>query len=125
MAGRTGAPPIQVDERAFRTALRKLEGSTRDLTRAHRAVSARVAPQIAAATRRRSGRLAAGWKGGATVKAATVRNSVPYAGPQEWGWPIRGIAGTFATRDVIKGQESEIVEIYRAEIAAIVARVAG
>lgn len=125
MAGRTGAPPIQVDEREFRAALRKLEDSTRDLTRAHRAVSARVAPLVGAATRRRTGRLAAGWKAGATVKAATVRNSVVYAGPQEWGWPIRGIAGTFATRDVIRGREAEIVEIYRAEIAAIVARVVG
>ena len=116
-------PTIKVEGvRELRSALKRIDGNARDLSRAHKSVAGRVVPKIAALTRRRSGKLAGAWRPGGTAKAATARNPTLYAPVQEYGWPARGIEPTRAVETVIRTERDAIVRDYEAAIADIIDR---
>lgn len=71
-------------------ALRGLVADFADLD-AYRQIADRAATEIRGATPRRSGRLAAGVQPVKARGEAVVRNSVPYAGAINYGWPSRKI----------------------------------
>lgn len=121
MAASKGAVRVE-GVRELQTALRRVEAGAQDMTAAHRAVAARLVPGIAVRTPRRSGRLAASWRPGATKGRARITSTERYAGPIEYGWPARGIEPARMVRDTVEASADEIRQAYETEIARLGAR---
>lgn len=100
----------------LRRKLEKLDRSSDDLTRAHAAIAPRLLDAIRRRTRFRRGALIAGWRGGASARAAHVTNVEPYAGPQEYGWPARGIEETGAVPAALAELDRTILDAYETEL---------
>lgn len=105
--------------------LEKLDRSSDDLSRAHAAIAPRLLRAISRRTRRRSGRLALGWRAGVSAAAAHVTNVEVYAGPQEYGWPARGIEETGAVPAAMAELERPIVEAYEDELERQIRAIGG
>nr|WP_232781667.1 HK97 gp10 family phage protein [Bifidobacterium breve] len=94
-----------------------------DLKDANRRAADIVAPAAKAKAPRRTGRLAASVRAGATQKAGVVRagrKSVPYAGPINYGWPKRHIKATLFINKAAKATEPQWTEAYRAAVERII-----
>ncbi len=100
-----------------RRKLDRLADTTDDLSVAHRSIAPRLVARVASLTRKRTGQLAGAWRQGISPRAASITNAEPYAGPQESGWPARGIEPTLAVPQAIDEQTSTIVDDYDAEIS--------
>lgn len=97
-----------------------------DLKAVHRQVAALVA--AAADPPRRSGRLAASVRPGATRRAAIVRAGgarVPYAGPIHWGWPKRGIKARPFIAAAAQDTEAQWYGLFLAAVEDIIEQVQG
>lgn len=95
MAGR-GRTVVRVEgARQLRRRLRSIENGLEDLKAEHGWIASYVYRRSAAATPRRTGRLAGTGRSSGTKTASIVRYgraSVPYAGVIHYGWPRRNIA---------------------------------
>jgi hypothetical protein len=99
-----------------------------DLTAANRDAAKIVAPESAARTPRRTGRLAGTVKAGATRSAAVVRvgsRTVPYAGPIIFGWDAHNIAPQPGPVDALAATEPRWRPVYERAIDAIIAKIKG
>ena len=86
------ADAIRVEGLAdVRSSLRKLErtGERKEVTRALKEGATVVATSARARAPRKTGRLAASYRAGASGNSAFVRSRLPYAAVQEWGGVIR------------------------------------
>lgn len=122
----------------LRATLRRAGGDLQDLRAANRRAVETVRPVAAALAPRRTGRLAATIRVGATVRAGILRagrKTVPYAGAVHWGWatrpnPAKGVRGgpirphPFMTR-AAQATEPVWVPIYQAEIVSALRAVKG
>lgn len=100
----------------------------RDLTKANRDAAAVVAPESAARTPRRTGRLAGTVRAGATRTAALVRvgsKTVPYAGPIIFGWSAHNIAPHPGPVDALAATEPRWRPVYERAIDAIIGKIKG
>jgi hypothetical protein len=105
--------------------LERLDASTDDMSRAHGAIAPRLLRAIARRTRMRTGRLVAGWRAGISAVAAHVTNVEPYAGPQEYGWPARGIEEAGAVNAAMAELEAPIIEAYSEELRRQIKAIGG
>ena len=99
--------------RQWRAAMRKAGRDMSEWKDIHRSVADTVIGSVNAPTR--TGRLAGSVRGAGTVSAAIVRvgrKTVPYAMPIHWGWPSRGIRGTFFVTGAAKATEPAWTNIY-------------
>lgn len=112
----------------LRRTLKAAGADMSDFTAANRAAAALAAAAAAARAPRRTGRLAASVRAGASRTEGVIRSGgarVPYAGPIHWGWPARKIrANPFATM-AASATEPQWVPIYEARLAAIISKVRG
>ncbi len=85
-----------------------------------KSVERALVPRIKAAAPRRSGALAGSVKGRATAQRAQIivgtPVKVPYAGPINFGWPLRHIAAQEFIYSSIAAAEKEMLDIYIFEI---------
>lgn len=122
-------PHIEVEGRAelVRT-MRQAGVDLSDLNRANRAAAEIVAPESAARTPRRTGRLAATVRPAGTRTAAIVRvgsRSVPYAGPIIFGWTAHNIEPNPGPVEALEATESRWLPEYERAIDAILAKIKG
>lgn len=100
----------------------------RDWTETNKAVAKIAAVRGRADAPRRTGRLAASVRPGATRIAAIERagnTSVPYAGPIHWGWPKRHIKpNPFMSRAAHETQP-EWIDIYFAKLNEMIDKIKG
>lgn len=119
-----GNTAIQVKgARELAKALRQAGADMQDLKDANRRAADIVAPAAKAKAPRRTGRLAASVRAGATQKAGVVRagrKSVPYAGSINYGWPKRHIKATLFINKAAKATEPQWTEAYRAAVERII-----
>ncbi len=122
-------PVLQVDgARQLRRSLRKAGDDLTDLKRAHRDVGNVVLGRARGTAPRRSGRLAASQRVGATKTQAIVRAGgarLPYAGPIHWGWPARGIAPQPWLVEAAQSTEPIWTKRFEAAIDEIVRKIKG
>lgn len=124
--------------RMLRSTLRRAGGDLQDLRAANRTAVEIVRPVAAALAPKRTGKLTATLRTGATVKAGILRagrKSVPYAGPVHWGWPSRpdpsrGVRGGPIRPDPFMSRAAQITEptwvpVYMAEIQSALRKVKG
>jgi hypothetical protein len=84
--------------REFNRACRDLGVSIEDMRSAFAAVAALGAASAASFAPKRTGTLASNIRGSQSASKAVVRSGgalVPYAGPINYSWPARNIAGAF------------------------------
>jgi hypothetical protein len=99
-----------------------------DLTKANRDAAAVVAPESAARTPRRTGRLAGTVKAAGTRSAALVRvgsRTVPYAGPIVFGWAAHNIEPNPGPVDALATTEPRWRPVYDHAIERIIAKIKG
>lgn len=99
-----------------------------DLKSAHKEVADVVTAAGRPNTPRRSGRLAASMRPGATQTAAIVRAGgarVPYANAIHWGYRRRNIAAQPWLSDAARAKEPTWYDIYRTEIEKILDQIQG
>lgn len=124
--------------RMLRSTLRRAGGDLQDLRAANRAAVEIVRPVAALLAPKRTGKLTASIRTGATVKAGILRagrKAIPYGGAVHWGWPsrpdpARGVRGgpikpyPFLSR-AAQMTESTWVPVYMAEIQSALRKVKG
>lgn len=103
----------------FRELRRDLKRATPEVNKALTFEMRRVANMVASDARglapKLTGRLAASLKGSATQRRATVRSTLPYAGPIHWGWPKRNIKPQpFIQQTVERGGDRYADEVFDA-----------
>lgn len=107
---------LQVDGlRALTKALKAAGEDVTELKALNGKAAALVADAAAPRTPRRSGRLAASVRTGATQRGGRVmagKASVPYAGVIHWGWPKRGIKAQPWIADTAVATEDRWTDVY-------------
>jgi hypothetical protein len=103
-------------------ALEAIAEESAELKVAGRRIGASLVGRVRAPTRRATGALAGAWQ---AAERGGVVNALEYAGPQEYGWPARGIEPTRAVRQAIDEQRGGIVGEYSTELASIIRRHGG
>lgn len=101
--------------RDLRRTLKEAGGDLSELKAANRAAADVVAAAAITRAPKRTGRLASAIRPGASQRAGTVkygRKAVPYAGPIQWGWPARGLKGTFYVTKAAAETESTWIAAY-------------
>ncbi len=86
----------------------------REMAAIHKAVAEPIAAGARSRVRSRSGRLAASVRAQGTQRVARVaagRKSVPYAGPNHYGWPGRFAGNPFMT-DALAAGKAEAIRTY-------------
>lgn len=120
---------VQVDGiDQLRRTLRRAGHDVSQFKRANKAAADVVAGAARPVAPKRTGRLAASVRAGATQKAGVVRagkKNVPYAGPIHWGWPARGIAAQPFLAATVRSSEPEWIEVYNAHIDDIIDSIRG
>lgn len=99
-----------------------------DLKQTHKDVASLVTPAARARAPKRSGKLAASVRPGATKSAAIIRagsGRVPYAGVQEWGWGRRHIASQPFMSPAARQTESAWKALYTERVNEILSKVRG
>jgi len=120
------APRLEID--GVRETTRALKGigvEAADLRAAHQRVAELVTPLAAQRTRRKSGALAASWAASATPGVARIRSGLPYAAPQEFGWPAHGIEPTMSVASSVEANADQVLDLYAAELGKIIDREGG
>lgn len=122
-------PALQVrGARELRAALRRAGQDMADLKDTHRQVAGIVVGRGRTTAPRRTGRLGANVRAGATQTAAIARAGgarVPYAQPIHWGWHRRGIKPQPWLSHAAQATEPEWFGIYAAAIDRILDRIKG
>jgi hypothetical protein len=103
-------------------ALGKIADEVVELSVANKRIGSSLVGRVQSRTRRSSGQLAAAWR---PADTGGVYNPLDYAGPQEYGWPARGIEPTRAVHQAIDEQRDGILGEYEAELATIIRRHGG
>jgi hypothetical protein len=120
---------VEVEGRAELVRTMRAAGvDMRELTKANRDAAAVVAPESAARTPRRTGRLAGTVKAGGTRSAAVVRigsRTVPYAGPIVFGRAKHNIEPNPGPVDALEATESRWRPVYDHAIETIIAKIRG
>lgn len=114
--------------RRLRATLRAAGSSLSDLKDANRRAAGIAAGASRPLAPMLTGRLRASVRSSGTVTAGIIRagrKSVPYAGPQHWGWPSRGIKATPFLTLGAQSSEPVWIPLYEAEMHAAIARVKG
>jgi hypothetical protein len=97
--------------RDLRRRLRQVDrAAPRELNAASKAIAAEVADLAASYAPRVTGRLAESIKVGSRGDRITVRSPLPYAAPIHWGWPTRGIRGSFFVTRAAAERRSEYID---------------
>lgn len=112
MAGR---PPVAVKVTGgaeVARALKSVGESTKDLTKANRAIAQMVANAAAGIGPNPTGTLAGGYRPRGTTRRAAVANAVPYAPPIEFGWPRRNIEAQRRIERAVEANRETIVEMH-------------
>lgn len=112
----------------LRTTLRRAGHDVSQFKEANRAAANVVAGAARPVAPKRTGRLAATVRTGATQKAGVVRAGrakVPYAGPIHWGWPARGIEAQPFLSDTARRTEPEWGEVYDRHVDDILNSIRG
>lgn len=125
MAG-TGPTITVAGGRQLRATMRRAGVELTDLTDANRAVASTVATAAAPSTPRRTGRLAASVRPGATQTQAIVRAggaALPYALPIHWGWPRRHITAQPWLSRAAQDTEPGWLPIYQTAIDRIIDKI--
>lgn len=121
------AAQLRVDgARRLRTTMRRAGIDMAELREVHAAAARLVAAR--ADPPRRTGRLAATIRAGATQRQATVRAGyarVPYAPVIHWGWPARGIRAQPFLSEAAQASEPAWVELYARHVEQIINTIEG
>jgi hypothetical protein len=94
-----------------------------DLKDAFAAISAEAAQIAASHAPRKSGRLAGDVRGNRAKSKAVVtagRAAVPYAGPINYGWPIRGISASGFMQKADQQMQGRAVQMLESEINKVI-----
>jgi hypothetical protein len=117
-----------VGARKMRKELKAAGLDMADLREPHLKAAGVVARTAKGTAPRRSGKLGASVRAGASRTAGVVRAgsaSVPYANPIHWGWHTRGIAAQPFLSDAATSTETVWVALYLEEMEDILDRVKG
>lgn len=112
----------------LRRTLRQAGVDVKRLTAINRQAASIVADAATPTAPRRTGRLAASVRAGATTRAGVVRagrSVVPYAGPIHWGWPARGIQPQPWIQQAAQATEDQWVSEYMDHVDAVLREVRG
>lgn len=122
-------PLVRVDgARELRRSMRRAGEDLGDLRAANREVAAIASTATVVAAPRRTGRLAASVRPGATQTQAIVRAggaAVPYAQAIHWGWPRRGIAAQPFAAVAAAATEPTWTAVYLTAVERILQRIEG
>lgn len=120
-------PVVRVEGvRQLRTALRRADGDLSDFRQANAEAAAIASSASGTRVPRRTGRLAASIRPGATQTQAIVRaggSSVPYAQVIHWGWPARHIRPQPFITDGAQASEPAWFPAYVKALDRILARI--
>lgn len=103
-------------QREVASAFDALARDVADMSEPNKRIAELIVPGASRRSPRRSGALAASWRGQASKIAAGVVSGVPYAGPVEYGVPSRGMAGAAMVADTIAEQADAIIGEYEKTI---------
>lgn len=104
-----------VGQKRFVQTMRKAGADMKELKGVNRQAADIALPAVQRLAPRRSGRLAASIRAGATQKAGVIRagrKTVPYAGPVNYGWPKHGIRPRLFVNQGVAGSESAWSRVY-------------
>lgn len=99
------------------------QGLDKETTVINRAAAELVAETARTKVPRRTGRLGASIRAGATKRTASVRAGgarVPYAPPIHWGWPSHNIAPQPFLYEALDARKAEVIYLYEKRIKALV-----
>lgn len=131
MADASGFTKVSADVEGvarLRRELKKAGGDLSQLREANRNAAASILPIAEGLAPKRTGRLAATIRTGATNKAGILRagrKSIPYAGPIHWGWPVRGIRPQPYLAEAAQGNEDIWIGAYTEAIDKAIKQVEG
>lgn len=124
-----GRPVVQIEgRRELVRTMRAAGADLRDLNAANLEAARVVAPESAARTPRRTGRLAGTVRAAGTRSMAAVRvgsRAVAYAGPILFGWPGHHIAPQPGAVDALADTEARWRPVYETAIGKILAKIKG
>lgn len=121
-----GGASVSMELRGVRElsrALRAAGGDLDDLKTTNRQAADVVTPVAARLAPKRTGRLAATIRAGATRRAGVVRagkKAVPYAGVINYGWPTRNIRARLFMNRAAKQTEPQWTQIYNQAVQKII-----
>lgn len=104
-----------VGQKRFVQTMRKAGADMKELKGVNRQAADIALPTVQRLAPRRTGRLAASIRAGATQKAGVIRagrKTVPYAGPVNYGWPKHGIRPRLFVNQGVAGSESAWSRVY-------------
>ena len=104
-----------VGQKRFVQTMRKAGADMKELKGVNRQAADIALPSVQRLAPRRTGRLAASIRAGATQKAGVIRagrKTVPYAGPVNYGWPKHGIRPRLFVNQGVAGSESAWSRVY-------------
>nr|DAG70505.1 MAG TPA: putative tail component [Caudoviricetes sp.] len=104
-----------VGQKRFVQTMRKAGADMKELKGVNRQAADIALPAVQRLAPRRTGRLAASIRAGATQKAGVIRagrKTVPYAGPVNYGWPKHGIRPRLFVNQGVAGSESAWSRVY-------------
>ena len=117
-----------VGQKRFVQTMRKAGADMKELKGVNRQAADIALPAVQRLTPRRTGRLAASIRAGATQKAGVIRagrKTVPYAGPVNYGWPKHGIRPRLFVNQGVAGSESAWSRVYADFIDKTIRQVKG
>lgn len=109
--------------RELRRALKAAGADLADLKALHADTARVVVPVAQARAPRRTGRLAASTRFGASVSATTIKAGtarVPYAAPIHWGWGRRGIRANPWLSQAAQATEPTWTALYEERLADVI-----
>lgn len=104
-----------VGQKRFVQTMRKAGADMKELKGVNRQAADIALPAVQRLAPRRTGRLAASIRAGATQKAGVIRagrKTVPYAGPVNYGWSKHGIRPRLFVNQGVAGSESAWSRVY-------------
>ena len=108
-----GGITVEVDDTAFRRALRKVEGGVDDLTAENTDGAKIVADEARTLVPVRSGRLKSSIRSSGQARQGAIlvgSATVPYAGPIHFGWRAHNIAPQPFLYDAADARRDEVLE---------------
>lgn len=117
-----------VGQKRFVQTMRKAGADMKELKGVNRQAADIALPAVQRLAPRRTGRLAASIRAGATQKAGVIRagrKTVPYAGPVNYGWPKHGIRPRLFVNQGVAGSESAWSRVYADFIDKTIRQVKG
>ena len=112
----------------LRRSIRQAGGDTKDLRAANLAAAKTLVPIAAALAPKRTGKLSASIRAGATQKAGMVRagrKTLPYAGVIHWGWIDRDIEPNPWIATAAAANEELWLKVYEQHIDRILGKIEG